>query len=272
MREEFVSNGGGPSNDELPMLKVEPRERFSSRVEHYLRFRPSYPPEVMLVLRDECALTPESVVADIASGTGLFTRLLLENGNQVFGVEPNENMRRAGEGFLAACPRFVSVAGTAEATTLPDRSVDLITSAQAGHWFDRERARAEFLRILKPDSFLSLIWNERRINDSEFERAYEELVVQYGLDYEEVQERGKRSNGAEFFALSHCELRILSNYQDLDYAGLEGRLLSSSYIPQSGHESYDAMLADLRRMFDRYQRNGIVRVEYDTRVFFGKLS
>ena len=254
------------------MLKVEPTERFSSRVEHYLRFRPSYPREVMLVLRDQCALTPESVVADVASGTGLFTRLLLENGNPVFGVEPNENMRRAGENFLARCPRFVSIAGTAEATTLPDRSVDLITSAQAGHWFDRERARAEFLRILKPDSFLSLIWNERRIKHIGFEAAYEDLVAEYGLDYEEVQERGKRAQGAEFFAPSHCELRVLPNHQDLDYAGLEGRLLSSSYIPQSGHESYATMLVDLRRMFDKYQRNGIVRVEYDTRVFFGKLS
>ena len=254
------------------MLNVEPTERFSSRVEHYTRFRPSYPREVILVLRDECALTPESVVADIASGTGLFTRLLLENGNQVFGVEPNDNMRQAGERFLAACPRFVSVAGMAEATTLRDQSVDLITSAQAGHWFDRERARAEFLRILKPDRFVTLMWNDRRTKNGEFEEAYEELVTEYGLDYEEVRERGKRSDGAEFFAPCHCELRVIANYQDLDYAGLEGRLLSSSYIPQSGHESYRAMLADLRRIFDKYQRNGIVRVEYDTRVFFGKLS
>ena len=254
------------------MLNVEPTERFSSRVEHYARFRPSYPRKVIFVLRNECALTPESVVADIASGTGLFTRLLLENGNPVFGVEPNDNMRRAGERFLAACPRFVSVGGMAEATTLPDQSVDLITSAQAGHWFDRERARAEFLRILKPDSFVALIWNDRRTKSSEFEGAYQELVAEYGLDYEEVQERGKRSDGAAFFAPGQCELRVMSNYQDLDYAGLEGRLLSSSYIPQSGHESYHAMLADSRRIFDKYQRNGIVRVEYDTRVFFGKLS
>src|SRR5215469_4584814 len=229
--EKFVSNGAcGRRTTESPMLKVEPTERFSSRVEHYVRFRPSYPREVMRVLRDECALTPESVVADIACGTGLFTRLLLENGNQVFGLEPNNNMRQAAERFLAACPRFVSVAGTAEATTLPDHSVDLITSAQAGHWFDREHARAEFLRILKPDSFLSLIWNDRRVRDSEFDGAYEELVVEYGLDYEEVQERGKRSDGAAFFTPAHCELRVLPNYQDLDYAGLEGRLLSSSYI------------------------------------------
>jgi SAM-dependent methyltransferase len=254
------------------MLKVEPTERFSSRVEHYVRYRPSYPAEVIIVLRDECGLTPEAVVADIASGTGLFTRLLLENGNRVFGVEPNENMRRAGEEFLTAYQRFVSVAGTAEATRLPDQSIDLITSAQAGHWFDRDRARAEFLRILRPGGFLALIWNERRIKGTEFEKAYEELVVQFGIDYQEVQERGKRADGDEFFAPSRCELRVMPNYQELDYEGLEGRLLSSSYVPQPGHASYNAMLAGLRRIFDKYQQNGIVRVEYDTRVFFGRLS
>lgn len=254
------------------MLKIEPTERFSSRAEHYVRFRPSYPREVITVLRDECELGPESIVADVASGTGLFTRLLLDNGNRVFGIEPNEPMRRAGEEFLAAYPRFVSVAATAEATTLPDQSIDLITSAQAGHWFDRDRARTEFQRILKPGRFLALIWNERRIHGSDFEKAYEELVLQFGLDYEEVQERGKRADGDKFFAPSPCQLRVMPNYQDFDYPGLEGRLLSSSYIPQSGHELYGPMLAELRRLFDKYQQNGIVRVEYDTRVFFGKLS
>src|SRR5215469_4847637 len=119
--EKFVSNGAcGRRTTESPMLKVEPTERFSSRVEHFLRFRPSYPPEVMLVLREECALTPESVVADIASGTGLFTRLLLENGNQVFGVEPNENMRRAGEGLLAARPRRIPANFEARQLSLAD--------------------------------------------------------------------------------------------------------------------------------------------------------
>jgi len=253
------------------MLKVEPTERFSSRVEHYLRSRPSYPPGVIDLLRRECGLTSDSVIADIASGTGIFTRLLLENGNRVFGVEPNANMRRAGEEYLAAYPKFLSVAGAAEATSLPDHSVDLITSAQAGHWFDRERARAEFQRILKPQGFVVLLWNERRM-DTAFERDYERLIVQYGIDYEEVQRRGKRAEGSDYFAPLLFGLREIPNYQDLDYPGLEGRLLSSSYIPQEGHPSFKPMLTELRRIYDAHQRNGIVRVEYDTRVFFGKLS
>src|ERR1700723_2407200 len=120
-------------------------QRFSSRVDDYVRCRPGYPPEVIELLKQECGLTPNSVIADIASGTGIFTRMLLENGNRVFGVEPNDEMRRAGEQFLRNYPSFTSVAGAAEATTLAEHSVAMVTAAQAAHWFDREKARREFI-------------------------------------------------------------------------------------------------------------------------------
>src|SRR6185369_15193535 len=144
------------------MLKLEPTERFSSRVGNYVRFRPSYPSQVVDVLRKECELTPDSLVTDIASGTGIFTRLLLGNGNRVFGVEPNHKMRHAAEEYLSNYPKFVSVAGTAEATALASHSIDLITCAQAAHWFNREKTLPEFQRILKPSCQLVLIWNDRR--------------------------------------------------------------------------------------------------------------
>jgi SAM-dependent methyltransferase len=239
-------------------------------VQHYVRSRPSYPPEVIDILRRDCGLTPDSLVADIGSGTGLFTRLLLENGNRVWGVEPNENMRRAGEQYLAAYAKFVSLPGTAEATSLPNHCLALVTSAQAGHWFDRDKARAEFQRILKPGGYVALLWNERRM-ESPFERDYENLIAQYGLDYDEVQQRAKRVEGGGFFSASAFQLRTIPNHQDLDYPGLEGRLLSASYMPAEGHESFKSMLGELRRIFDIHERNGIVRLEYDTRVFFGKL-
>jgi len=253
------------------MLKAEPTERFSSRVENYVRFRPTYPQPVITVLRDECGLKPESVVADIASGTGIFTRLLLENGNRVFGVEPNEKMRRAGEEYLAAYSNFTSIAGTAEATTLPRHSVDLITCAQAAHWFDREKALREFQRILKPAGYLVLIWNDRRVDGSGFAEDYERLAVKYGTDYSEVQRLGRVVEGDEFFAPFRCAKRVLPNHQDLDYAALEGRLLSSSYAPQPGEPACAPMLAELRRIFDAHQRGGHVRMEYDTNIYFGRL-
>src|SRR3982074_1557174 len=129
-----------------------PTARFSDRVENYVRYRPGYPPEVLDLLRTECGLWPSHIVADIASGTGVFTRLLLENGNSVFAVEPNAAMREMGIRqleSLSAGGRLVLVAGTAEETTLKSASVDFVTAAQAAHWFDLPRARAEFARILR---------------------------------------------------------------------------------------------------------------------------
>ena len=252
------------------MLNSAPTERFSSRVENYVRFRPSYPREVIDLLREECGFTPNSVVADIASGTGLFTRLLLENGNRVFGVEPNNDMRKAGEHYLAGFPNFVSIAGTAESTTLPDESVELITCAQAAHWLKREESLQEFQRILKPNHFVVILFNDRKVKGNAFSDDYEELVVKYGTDYSEVQRLGRIFEGLEFFTPYSCEKRTLPNYQDFDYESLEGRLLSSSYAPQPGDPSFDPMIVGLKRVFEKHQRSGRVRMEYDTNIYFGK--
>ena len=254
------------------MLNSAPTERFSSRVENYVRFRPSYPKEVVDVLRAECGLTPDFVVADIASGTGLFTRLLLENGNRVFGVEPNKDMRAAGEHFLAGFPKFTSVNASAESTTLADQSVDLITCAQAAHWLKREEALREFQRILKPSYFVVILFNDRKVKGNAFSDDYEELVVKYGTDYSEVQRLGRIFEGVEFFTPYSCEKRTLPNYQDFDYESLEGRLLSSSYAPQRGDPSFEPMIADLKQVFQKHQRGGRVRMEYDSNIYFGKLS
>jgi ubiquinone/menaquinone biosynthesis C-methylase UbiE len=251
------------------MLKFDPKERFSSRAENYARFRPTYPLEVVEVLKNECGLTSNSVIADIASGTGIFTRLLLENGIRVLGVEPNAEMRRAGEEYLANYPKFTSVTGTAENTGLPDQSVDLVTAAQAAHWFDREKALREIQRILKQGGYLALLWNDRRLDATAFDREYERMLVNYGTDYADVKRLDNETG--KFFGTFKCELRVLQNFQDLDYAAFEGRLLSSSYAPQPGHPSHAPMLAELRRIFEACQTGGKVRMEYDTKLYFGQL-
>jgi len=252
------------------MLEITPTQRFSSRVGNYSRFRPSYPAEIVGILRQECGLSPESVIADVASGTGIFTRLLLENGNRAFGVEPNDAMRKAGEEYLAAYPKFASVAGTAENTTLPDASVDLVTAAQAAHWFDRGKAITEFRRILKPEGYLVLLWNDRRTDASAFARDYESLLLEYGTDYAEVKRRDAASQ--EFFGEIKHEKRVLRNFQKFDYTAVEGRLLSSSYTPPVGHPAHEPMLSELRRIFETYQRGGAVLMEYDTNLYFGQLA
>jgi ubiquinone/menaquinone biosynthesis C-methylase UbiE len=247
-------------------------QRFSSRVDNYIRYRPGYPREIIELLRSECGLTPDSVIADIAFGTGIFTRLLLENGNRVFGLEPNADMRRAGEEFLRNHRNFTSVEGTAEETTLPDHSVDFLTAAQAAHWFDLKKTRREFQRILKSDGWVVLIWNERRMDATAFLRDYEQLLLKYGTDYQEIRHERTTATIDNFFAPSPFRQRTFDSIQEFDYAGLEGRLLSSSYAPSIDKPSHEPMLKNLRQIFDDHQKNGRVAFEYDTKVFYGQLK
>ncbi|HKH98033.1 MAG TPA: class I SAM-dependent methyltransferase [Candidatus Sulfotelmatobacter sp.] len=246
--------------------------RFSDRVENYVRYRPGYPAEVLVCLKKECGLEASHVVADIASGTGIWTRMLLENGNPVFGVEPNAEMRQAGERLLAEFPKFASVAGTAEATTLAGASVDFVTAAQAAHWFDRARARREFARILKPGGWLVLLWNERLTDGTAFLRNYEQLLLTYGTDYEEVRHERTTASVNEFFDPAPFQERVFALRQEFDYAGLEGRLLSSSYAPGQGHPRHDPMLQELRHIFEMHASTGRVAFDYKTRVYFGRLQ
>jgi SAM-dependent methyltransferase len=254
------------------MPVADPTQRFSSRVDNYVRYRPGYPPDVLELMKTECGLTPASVIADIGSGTGILTRIFLDNGNRVFGVEPNDDMRRAGEKLLPEYPRFSSVAGTAEATTLADHSVDIAAAAQAAHWFEREAARCEFLRILKPGGWVVLLWNERKTDSTAFLRDYEQLLLTYGTDYEDVRHERTTSAINEFFAPTPYEVRVFDMHQVFDYPALEGRLLSSSYTPQPGHPKYLPMLEELQRIFGEHQIADRVRFEYSTRVYYGQLG
>ena len=251
---------------------TDPTQRFSSRVGNYVRFRPGYPSDVVDLLRKECGLTPNSVIADVASGTGIFTRILLGNGNRVYGVEPNLEMRKAGEEYLAAYSNFTSVEGTAEGTTLGDHSVDLVTAAQAAHWFDRPKARREFIRILKPGGWTVLLWNERRLDATPFLCEFEQLLLSYGTDYQSVRHERTTEEIETFFAPSPFQVRTFEYLQQFDYPALEGRLLSSSYTPQSDDVAYRPMLQELRRIFDAHQQKGRVAFEYNTLVYFGRLA
>ncbi|MGD0599117.1 MAG: class I SAM-dependent methyltransferase [Terriglobales bacterium] len=248
-----------------------PTARFSDRVEDYVRYRPGYPPEVLDLLRAECGLRPSHVVADIASGTGIFTRLLLENGNSVFAVEPNTEMREMGIRLLEPYNRLVSIAGTAEETTLGSASVDFVTAAQAAHWFDLPRARAEFARILRPEGWCVLIWNERRAETTPFLRDYEQLLLTYGTDYKEVRHERTTAIIHEFFAPALADERVFDLRQQFDYQGLAGRLLSSSYAPLEGHPSHAPMMRELQRIFRAHATDNVVEFEYNTRLYYGHL-
>jgi SAM-dependent methyltransferase len=255
------------------MTFADAKQRFSNRVADYIRYRPGYPTALLELLAKECGLRRDHTVADIGSGTGLLSKLFLDNGNPVFGVEPNAEMRTGGEEFLRCYPNFTSINGSAEATTLADSSVEFVTAGQAFHWFEPVAARREFLRILKPGGFVVIAWNDRRISESRFGREYEDLLVRYGTDYTRVKEAYPEANAMQgFFAASKFQSRELPNFQEFDFDGLAGRLRSSSYAPQEGHANYAPMMDALRKLFDANQANGCVRMTYTTQVYFGQLE
>jgi SAM-dependent methyltransferase len=209
----------------------------------------------------------------VGSGTGLLSRLLLANGNLVFCVEPNEEMRRAGEDFLSSFPTFFSVAGSSEATTLPGASVEVVTVAQAFHWFEPVATRREFQRILKPNGWVAVICNDRRISETAFGRGYEDVLVRYGTDYTRVKDAYPEMRGMEeFFGTDNFQHEQLPNFQEFDFHGLAGRVRSSSYAPKEGHMNFAPMIAALRELFDANQESGKVRMEYTTQVYLGQLG
>ncbi len=250
---------------------VSSTERFSNRVENYIRYRPGYPPEVLSFLTGELHLKPSWMIADVGSGTGILSEIFLRNGNIVFGVEPNNEMRIAAEKLLRRYSNFKSINGTAEATTLPLHSVDLVMAGQAFHWFDQEKTKKEFRRIGKPGGSSVLVWNTRRTDTSPFLKAYEELLLRYSSDYEQIDHRHVNETVLSNFFTTHVR-KVFFNSQRFDFEGLKGRLLSSSYVPLNDDERFEPMIAELRNIFDRTQQNGTITFEYDTEVYMGALE
>ncbi len=247
--------------------------RFSDRAGDYAKYRPHYSRDVAHALREACDLRPGHLIADVGCGPGLLAEILLQNGNRVIGVEPNLEMRGAGEEYLAAYPNFRMVEGSAEATTLPDEGVDFVVAGQAFHWFDPPKTRVEFARILRPPRWTVLVWHDRDVDSTPFLRAYEGFIHKHGIDYEQVSHKYLASYEAleAFFAPNGMNMIQQHNQQRLDFDGLRGRLLSSSYIPKSG-ERYEAMARELPELFEKHAVDGHVTLEYNTKIYYGHLD
>jgi SAM-dependent methyltransferase len=257
----------------MPESFRDPATRFSDRAEDYARYRPHYSHDVVHALQQACDLRPRHLIADVGCGPGLLAEVFLENGNRVIGVEINPEMRVAGQQYLAAYPNFSMIAGSAESTTLPAASIDYVVAGQAFHWFRPPEARTEFARILKPGGWAVLVWHDRDIDSTPFLRAYEQFVRQHAIDYEQVSHKWVAGYGAihDFFAPNEMKLIKQHNQQHLDFDGLRGRLLSSSYIPRSG-ERYKAMMQALPTLFSEYAVDDRVVLEYDTKIYYGHLD
>jgi SAM-dependent methyltransferase len=175
--------------------------------------------------------------------------------------------------LIARCAKPPNNCCTAEATTLPAHDVDFISAGQSFHWFDRARVGAEFARILRPQGWLVLIWNERRIDSTPFLRAYEQLLRTYSPEYAQVDHKQVDLDIIQaVFPTTAFKTRSFDNQQWFDLAGVKGRLMSSSYAPEADHPNHAPMLAELAAIFEAYQRNGQIVFEYDTRVNYGQLE
>jgi len=245
--------------------------RFTDRVADYVKYRPTYPREVVTFVHAECGIAPDAPVADIGAGTGISARLFLEAGHPVVAVEPNAAMRAAADEWLSGFAGYRSVAGSAEATTLDDASVDLVIAAQAFHWFDKTNTQREFARILKPRGAIVLFWNSRPTDRSAFLAGYEDLLHRYCPEYGQVSERYPDDAAmADWFGEGFERKTVFPNPQLLDFDGLKGRLMSSSYAPKPGDPRHEPMLAALRELFDATRQDGRVNFGYETRVYAGR--
>ncbi len=248
-----------------------PTERFTQTADYYVKYRPSYPAQMGDEIIFNCHLNQNSIIADVGSGTGLLTELWLRRGNRVYGVEPNESMRNQGEQYLAIYPKFVSVNGTAESTTLSSSSIDLVSVGTAFHWFEVEKTREEFRRILKPQGWVVLVWNVRDLR-SELVKEYEALVQQYGINYRgSVAENMESVVKEDFFSPNTMKTIQYPFGQRFDWEGFQGRLRSTSYCPTEETRNYPAMMVQLRKIFDSYQYDGFVDLPYETKVYYGHL-
>ena len=246
-------------------------ERFSNRVANYAKYRPDYPREILGVLRRECSLTKETVIADIGCGTGISSQMFLENGNRVFGVEPNEAMRTAAIKLLERFPWFIPVDGTAEATTLADGSIDMVVAAQAFHWFEPAGTRAEFKRILRPGGFIVLIWNERQLNTTPFLIEYEAFLLKYATDYTKVRHENTDAESLKNFFEREPASATFENVQVFDFEELKGRMLSSSYMPDEQSDVFAAMVEELQTIFAKHSEIGRIKVLYDTNIYYSQV-
>jgi ubiquinone/menaquinone biosynthesis C-methylase UbiE len=257
----------------MSRLKSAPTERFSDRVDDYIKYRPHYSRDVVEALREACGLQPEHTIVDVGCGTGLLAIIFLEAGNPVIGVEPNAQMRRAGAEYLKSFASFRMVYGSAEATTLPAQYADFVIAGQAFHWFQPDATRQEFARIVKPGGWVVLVWHDRDTEATPFLRAYEEFLVRYSTDYTTVAHNKVANYAAleRFYAPDRMNLIVQDTEQVFDLDGLRGRLLSSSYAPREGPQA-ERMLEALPLLFEQYEQGGRVILRYKTRIYYGHLA
>jgi SAM-dependent methyltransferase len=255
--------------------------KFNGMGKTYAKFRPTYPQAFIEYLRTDVGVTKNRIIADIGSGTGILTKQLLELGNRVIAVEPNEDMRVVAESDLCGYENFTSVNGSAENTTLDSQSVDFITVAQAFHWFDRELFKAECRRVFKPNGKIILVWNSR-IFGTEVVEDGDKINKKYCPNFKGFSGsmRGvlynatgvENTNAFNDFFVGEYDVKVFENNQTLDLDGFIGRNRSASYALKEGDKNYPAYISELTECFNRHAVDGKLIMPNETRSYVGAVK
>ena len=250
-----------------------PSDRFTQTVQDYVKINPFYLEDVLRFLVDECQLSKHRTIAGIGTGTGFVSRLLLEYGNVVYGVEANPLMRDTMIEEFRRYPSFSGVDGTAENTSLDNKSIDIIMAGTAFHWFDLEKTKAEFKRVLKPQGWVLLIWNVRNPFKTDFLIDYENYILKHGKDFRKGNENKTDDDLIQdFFRPFEAKVKSFTNIQQFNWEGLVGKLSSTSHCLKPDDANYEEMLRELRDLYEKHQLNGLVDFEYVTNMYYGHLN
>jgi len=256
----------------MNITDYKPTERFSKAANYYHKYRPGYPAEIVVFLKDNIGLNPSSIIADIGSGTGILSELFLKNGNTVYAVEPNMEMHKESVKNFLNYKKFYPVYGQAEMTGLDSDSIDVITAGQAFHWFEPAGTSLEFGRILKTGGYVVLIWNKRS-NDDEFSIKYEALLKNYCVEYNRVNHSLIDYKYIKnTFSINDIYEQVFPNQQIMNYDMLSGRLLSCSYAPDSNNPDFKEFFDRLRKLYDEYNENDMIIFKYKTYVYYFQLT
>lgn len=244
-------------------------DRFAGKGEIYAKARPKYAAELFDDLKNRLHIPVGSTFADLGSGTGIFTGQLLDCGYRVFAVEPNGDMRKKAEENLSYDKNFISVNGSDADTHLPDGSVDVVTVAQAFHWFDADAFKKECRRILKPGGKVMIVYNSRRENAA-CTKALAGLRYRYNAEFHGFSNGMSEEKCIAFF-VGECDLFRTDNTQIYDRQGYVNRVLSSSYSLQESDGRYADYLKGIHEIFDLFSVNGLIAVPTDTVAYIGSV-
>lgn len=244
---------------------------YSTKAEKYAKFRWDYAEKAIETIFTITQITRHSIVADLGAGTGILTRHFATKAKAIYAIEPNFELRQILTRDLSAIPAISIMVGTAEATQLPDTSVDVLTVAQAIHWFQPEPARQEMMRILKNDGWLVLLRNYGT-NRAHNEAIGNLMTKAFGADFSKVNERPKEKPIRFYYGNDAFQKFVFPFAFRQNWDEFIGSLTTASFMPDEDHPLFQKLETRAREIFARFAQHDYIKVEGETELIIGQPS